>query len=200
MGREGFPDLHTSWRSFSEQLDPIDNLTIQRNILINNAVDIQIHSFCDASLTGYGACLYVLSCNNHGNVRVILMSAKGRVAALSREADKNNGRRAKKGLTIPRFELCGALVLSRVYLEALNFKFCNGCRNHQIFERCSKLFVFGRSKPSPGTFIGDTSGQIKILLMHFHVVKVHGDFQITKPGSIFHHGYLTQSPNGQSPS
>ncbi|XP_018376448.1 PREDICTED: uncharacterized protein LOC108769759 [Trachymyrmex cornetzi] len=66
--------------------------------------NIQIHGFCDASNIGYGACIYVRSCGPQGNVAVRLLCGKSRVAPL-------------KPVTIPRLELCGALLLAQLYQE-----------------------------------------------------------------------------------
>ncbi|KAI5647026.1 pao retrotransposon peptidase domain-containing protein [Phthorimaea operculella] len=57
----------------------------------------------DASLAAYGACAYVRTIDNVGNVTVRLLCSKGRVASI------------KPVLTIPRLELCGALVGARLY-------------------------------------------------------------------------------------
>ena len=104
-------ELCTLWSSFARQLDLIDNLVIDRHLFLNDINGIQIHGFCDASKVGYGACLYVKSCNNQNQILVRLMCAKSRIAPI-------------KETTIPRFELCGALTLARLYHEArtaLNF-------------------------------------------------------------------------------
>ncbi|XP_046590191.1 uncharacterized protein LOC124293393 isoform X2 [Neodiprion lecontei] len=98
--------LDSAWRSFAEQLSLINNLKIDRYVSTNNPIDIQIHGFCDASQTGYGACIYVRSCEQDGEIRVRLFCSKGRVAPL-------------KDQTIPRLELCGALTLARLYREVL---------------------------------------------------------------------------------
>ena len=66
---------------------------------------MQIHGFCDASQSGYGACLYIRSKNARGHVSVRLACSKSRVAPV-------------KQLTIPRFELCGAVLLTRLFTAA----------------------------------------------------------------------------------
>ena len=82
-------DLYTSWHSFARQLELIDHLTIERNVLIDDPIDIQIHGFCDASLIGYGACLYVRSRDQSGKVRVRLYCAKARVAPIGQPSDES---------------------------------------------------------------------------------------------------------------
>lgn len=60
--------------------------------------------FVHASQEGYGACLYIHSENQNHDTRCRLLCAKSRVAPL-------------KSTTIPRLELCGALLLAKLYYE-----------------------------------------------------------------------------------
>ncbi|XP_066593609.1 uncharacterized protein [Prorops nasuta] len=99
-------ELHTKWSSFAKQLESLNNISFERRLLIDDAVDIQVHGFCDASKMGYGACLYIRSCNRDGVIRCRLLCAKSRVAPI-------------KEITIPRAELCGALLLANLYDEAI---------------------------------------------------------------------------------
>lgn len=87
-------------------------ICFDRKLFAENCRDVQIHGFCDASSVGYGTCLYVRSKDECGNTVVSLICAKSRVAPL-------------KTITITRLELCGALLLARLYREtydALNIK------------------------------------------------------------------------------
>ncbi|XP_018377310.1 PREDICTED: uncharacterized protein LOC108770304 [Trachymyrmex cornetzi] len=98
------PSIHSAWNEFATQLDSIKELSIDRQILIPGHIDIQVHGFCDASNIGYGACIYVRSNDKYNNTRCHLLCAKSRVAPL-------------KTVTIPRLELCGALLLTKLYEE-----------------------------------------------------------------------------------
>jgi len=99
--------IHSEWLEFARQLDAINQITFDRKLLIENARDIQYHGFCDASNTGYGACIYVRSIGNSNNTISRLLCAKSRVAPL-------------KPMTTPRLELCGALLLARLFREISN--------------------------------------------------------------------------------
>lgn len=70
-----------------------------------NAEYYEIHAFADASSTAYGACLYIRAVTPDG-VKVSLVCSKSKVTPI-------------KGLTIPRSELCAALLLVRLYLKVL---------------------------------------------------------------------------------
>ncbi|XP_011858514.1 PREDICTED: uncharacterized protein LOC105556056 [Vollenhovia emeryi] len=103
--------IYTEWMEFVRQLESVNQFTFERKLLASNCRDIQFHGFCDASSVGYGACLYIRSSEGHENTVVRLVCAKSRVAPL-------------KPVTIPRLELCGALLLTQLYREmsaALNF-------------------------------------------------------------------------------
>ncbi|UYV77301.1 hypothetical protein LAZ67_15000420 [Cordylochernes scorpioides] len=64
--------------------------------------NIQLHGFCDASSVAYSAVCYLKSETIEGQVRISLIAAKTRVAPC-------------KPCTLPRLELCAALLLSRLY-------------------------------------------------------------------------------------
>ncbi|XP_025996386.2 uncharacterized protein LOC113005268 [Solenopsis invicta] len=98
-------DVHTDWSEFAQQWKLIDRIPFDRKLLDNDPHDIQFHGFSDASNVGYGACLYVRSRGKRGEITIRLLCAKSRVAPL-------------KTITIPRLELCGALLLAQLYREA----------------------------------------------------------------------------------
>ncbi|XP_044582954.1 uncharacterized protein LOC123263974 [Cotesia glomerata] len=99
-------ELHLHWCKFAEQLPLIKDFSIERNILLPNPTDIQLHGFCDASKVGYGACIYIRSVNKRGNVLTKLVCSKSRVAPI-------------KDVTIPKLELCGALLLAKLYKDTI---------------------------------------------------------------------------------
>ncbi|XP_076653517.1 uncharacterized protein LOC143359464 [Halictus rubicundus] len=97
--------IHSEWTQFTQQLELLRAVAFHRRVLTDQPRNIEIHGFCDASTIGYGACLYVRSTGKDGIVQCHLLCAKSRVAPL-------------KTVTIPRLELCGALLLTRLYREA----------------------------------------------------------------------------------
>lgn len=106
-------DLHSMWISFRTQLRNLDQIRIPRNIVCKNYKEIQLHGFADASKDAYGACIYIRSLDSQGNISVHLLCSKTRVAPL-------------KTQTIPRLELCAALILARLVrkvTESLNVSF-----------------------------------------------------------------------------
>lgn len=63
--------LDTAWTAFCEDFIDIQHTTFPRNIL-QPAVFVEIHAFCDASLDAYGACIYARSFKD-GTVQVNLL-------------------------------------------------------------------------------------------------------------------------------
>lgn len=94
-------DISQKWLKLLDQLNILTSFRIPRCIKATNAVVLEMHGFCDASEIAYGACIYVKSIDTYGNSQVSLFCAKSRVAPL-------------KNISLPRLELCGALLLSQL--------------------------------------------------------------------------------------
>lgn len=75
-------------------------------MFIDNANVLEIHGFCDASEKAYGAVVYLKSINVENQSQISIASAKSRVAPL-------------KTLSIPRLELCAAVLLVEL-IEKVN--------------------------------------------------------------------------------
>ena len=94
-------DLKLSWIRFYEKLHSLNEIKIPRHFFVNFPKYIELHCFSDASQAAYGACIYFKSVDQDENVLVRLVCAKSRVAPL-------------KTITVPRLELCGALLATNL--------------------------------------------------------------------------------------
>lgn len=93
-------DVVDKWNAFKSTLHLISNLSIPRCLRPEDSfVSCQLHAFCDASTAGYAGVVYYRFEDVEGNVKVYFVTAKSRVAPL-------------KPLSIPRLELCAAVLLS----------------------------------------------------------------------------------------
>ena len=101
-------DLYSIWYDFVTQLNLLNGLKFSRMVLLNDYIRFELHGFCDASETGYGACIYIRSEGNEGQCLVRLLTAKSKVAPV------------KPPTTIPRAELLAAVILARLYKKVMS--------------------------------------------------------------------------------
>ncbi|XP_046145664.1 uncharacterized protein LOC123988949 [Osmia bicornis bicornis] len=98
-------DIQTRWQTFRHSLDQLETITIPRWIFTSSKSqpNLELHGFCDASQRAYAAAVY-LRVEHEGQVRTSLVVAKTKVAPV-------------KTATIPRLELCGASLLSKLMVR-----------------------------------------------------------------------------------
>ncbi|XP_066595474.1 uncharacterized protein [Prorops nasuta] len=125
--------LFNKWITFAEQLKSLDNMSVQRYLFIDKAINFELHGFCDASKLGYGACLYIKSNDNENKSKIQLLCSKSRIAPL-------------KEISIPKMELNGAVLLVSLFKEVRNvFKF----QPSKIIFWCDSTIVLYWLKKSP---------------------------------------------------
>lgn len=93
----------TKWKHFTNDLEVIAQITVPRYYHVKELtpVTVELHGFSDASEKAYAAVVYLRSIYSDGTVSTCIMASKTRVAPI-------------KGQTIPRLELLGATILSRL--------------------------------------------------------------------------------------
>jgi transposase InsO family protein len=90
------------WHNFVSQLPGLQNLTVDRNAIIENATgDRELHVFSDASTLGYGAVVYLRTKSSDGKIKIAHLIGKARLAPT-------------RITTIPRLELMAAVVAVRL--------------------------------------------------------------------------------------
>ena len=89
-------DVRESWLEFSSCLPNLE----RTNIPWWTVTYSEMHGFCDASERAYAAALYVVTKTKEG-ISAMLLTAKAKVAPIN-------------VVSIPRLELCGALLLARL--------------------------------------------------------------------------------------
>lgn len=108
-------DILSSWEKFVLSLANLNSFRIPRHVLCDSPKQTELHIFSDASQTAYGACAYIRTCDSGNHVTVKLLCSKTRVAPV-------------KPVSIPRLELCGALVgatLQAKIVKSLHIHFHN---------------------------------------------------------------------------
>jgi hypothetical protein len=112
-------DLLRLWRLWEEELSDLEKISLPR-CYSSSKMDLpssrrDIHVFCDASEKAYGAVAYLRTENQEGQVEVVFLAARSRVAP-------------RKQQSIPRLELCAALSgaqLSKVLVTELTIPICS---------------------------------------------------------------------------
>ncbi|XP_055917147.1 uncharacterized protein LOC129949607 [Eupeodes corollae] len=92
-------DLLDEWLTFRGDLQRLEKIRIPRWIGIQIDATLQLHGFCDASMKAYAAVIYLITVDNKGYRKSILITSKTKVAP-------------SKAVTIPRLELCAAQLLT----------------------------------------------------------------------------------------
>ncbi|XP_024875383.1 uncharacterized protein LOC112456855, partial [Temnothorax curvispinosus] len=75
-------ELMLEWNSYKERLEAMEEIKIPRQVVTREAVHIEMHGFCDASQSAYGACIYLCSIDAKGNRTARLLTSKSRIAPL----------------------------------------------------------------------------------------------------------------------
>ncbi|XP_055615150.1 uncharacterized protein LOC129761453 [Toxorhynchites rutilus septentrionalis] len=92
--------LH-QWKELKTELPLLTHINVPRCVTFDNVVSFSLHGFADASSVAYGACIYLRNEFADGSAKLRLLSSKSKVAPLHE-------------LSIPRKELCAALLLTRL--------------------------------------------------------------------------------------
>ncbi len=123
---------------------PIPRFTARSKVPV---IDYQLHGFCDASKAAYGAVVYLRQLHADTTVSISLISSRTRVAPL-------------KGLTIPRLELCGALLLANLLVSVAQDL---SIPLPQLYAWCDSSAVLGWLNINPKnlpTFVGNRVNQL----------------------------------------
>jgi len=106
------PNLLRTWNNWKETMSELENYSVSRGLKtekVNKNSEIELHAFCDGSMLGYGAVIYVKFIGTSVITSTPLL-AKSRVTPL--------GNRTLK--TVPRIELSAAKLAAEIMEIALN--------------------------------------------------------------------------------
>ncbi|KAH9634757.1 hypothetical protein HF086_013617 [Spodoptera exigua] len=100
---DNVPDsIEKEWRQIKSDLPNIKFITLPRWIKYENNSTIELQAFCDASEKAYACVIYSRTTSASGAYETTLLAAKTKVAPI------------KKKTTIPRLELCAAVLLAKL--------------------------------------------------------------------------------------
>lgn len=150
-------EIQSEWHTYKTNLSKLNELIIPRQITIKEEIcDIQIHGFADASERAYGCSLYLRCSNNHFSN---LICAKSKVAPI-------------KTMSLPRLELCAALLLSRIAHRVIPKMKLNLSRKYYWTDSMVTLCWINSTLKTWKTFVAHRIGQIQektLLTEWFHV-------------------------------
>ncbi|GFT64082.1 integrase catalytic domain-containing protein [Trichonephila clavipes] len=121
------------WRRFIDSLKAVNNISIDRCIVIHRAESIELHAFSDASEKAYGSSIYLKSISALGEVKVCLVTSKSRVSPL-------------KQISIPRLELCGAVLAAKLMKKT--FVANRVSKIHQLSSRDQWHYIVSEQNPA----------------------------------------------------
>ncbi|XP_065078529.1 uncharacterized protein LOC135701618 [Ochlerotatus camptorhynchus] len=94
-------DTHEQWSTLQASLPELGRIHMPRCVTFPDTIAHELHGFADASNVAYGACVYLRSIFANGSASLRLLCSKSKVAPLH-------------DLSIPRKELCAALLLTQL--------------------------------------------------------------------------------------
>ena len=95
-------ELHSAWKDWIRAMNEVTKLRFKRCIKPLNESEcvVELHHFSDASERSFGSCTYLRSISRTGEVNVVLVMSRGKVAPI-------------KKATIPRLELEAAVLSAK---------------------------------------------------------------------------------------
>lgn len=144
------PPLDT-WLELISSMKEVNRVALPRRILPPGRYRSSLHGFCDASERGYAASVYLRTVDADGQVNVILLLAKSKVAPI------------RTRLTIPKLELSGAHLLSRL-LSHVSRELAATVDIQDIFAWSDSQVALAWLRAAPHTleiFVGNRVSQIQ---------------------------------------
>lgn len=165
-------DIAKKWSEFAQEFSDIPSIEICRQVVDPCYCKIELHGFSDASERAYGACVFVRCLTPLGKKTSNLLCAKSRISPI-------------KKISIPRLELCGALLLANLVnkvITALNITF------DETFLWTDSMITLAWIKGDPSrwkTFIANRVGEIQTLTEinnWYHVKSEHNPADLISRG------------------
>lgn len=150
-------EIQNEWKLLRDDLDNINRFEIPRWIGTSDA-DIEIHGFCDASEKAYACVIYAKTRNESQQNSIRLIAAKTKLAP------------SKKKLTLPRLELCGALLLTKLVAKVLQTFAINNIHT-QTYAWTDSMVVLGWLHGNPSrwnVFVSNRTQQITEVIPAIH--------------------------------
>lgn len=149
-------DLYRKWKDIRDQCNLIKNIRIPRWLNFSNTFNgISLIGFCDASENAYAAVVYLRAELVHEPCKITIVAAKTKVAPL-----KDN--------TIPRLELCAAILLTEL-IEQIKISIPIKKKNIHVFSDSQIVLAWIKGEASRWKiFVSNRVQQIQQILPSKH--------------------------------
>ena len=96
-------ELGMHWQKWLQALPQLESISIDRSftLLEREILGFELHTFSDASISGYGICIYIRVCYCDSSVKCCFLLGKSRVAPI-------------KSVSVPRLELTAAVLAAKM--------------------------------------------------------------------------------------
>ncbi|XP_029177497.1 uncharacterized protein LOC114945435, partial [Nylanderia fulva] len=151
------PELQTRWLKYITSLPELNLLQIPQWTGIRTPMEL--HAFSDASERAYAAAIYLRGLGSHGDIEVSLLLAKTKITPI-------------KPVSIPRLELCGALLAARLLCRLTKHLKLESCPLY-AWTDARVVLAWLRAHPSRWTpFVANRVAAIQELMPgnHWHYV------------------------------
>lgn len=135
------------WNEFVRSLQDIEKIEVPRWIKYQPSDIVQIHGFCDASEKAYCAALYLRTKKLNGDIFSNLIVSKNKISPVNQ-------------ITLPRLELCGAVLLSRLVQSVVSNL---AIPTYELFLWSDSSIVLSWLEKPPstwGTFVANRTSEI----------------------------------------
>ncbi|KAJ2941115.1 hypothetical protein O0L34_g10350 [Tuta absoluta] len=159
------------WQDIRYSFQDINDITVKRWLETTDDDQITLHGFCDASNKAFAAVVYVRVQKSNKEVETSIVAAKSRVAPV-------------KPVSLPRLELCGAVLLSRLLKQV---KEAMRIPDDQIFAWTDSTIVLAWLSGDPArwnTFVRNRVVEILDNIGHnwYHVQSQHNPADVASRG------------------
>lgn len=143
-------ELINIWHNFAQDLALLNSFQVPRRVIsMNRICRIFLHGYSDASERAMGACVYIRAVDESGNYSSHLLCAKSKVAPVGNQRT-----------TLPRLELCAAVILARLInnvTKAVNQPFVEV---HAWVDSCVVLAYLNAGASRWKTFVANRVAEI----------------------------------------
>lgn len=168
-------ELENEWIFIRDDLQNVNNIKIKRwlNTINTEREFVTLHGFCDASERAYAAVVYCRVKTKGNEIRTHLVAARTKVAPV-------------KTISLPRLELCGAVLLSKLLKTASE---AMRLPAHNIFAWTDSTIVLAWLLGEPNRWKPFVANRVVEILEHtnnsqwFHVQSAYNPADIASRGS-----------------